>query len=58
MTEDVEFSIDKANFMEILRRAASQERTIIEFQTTETDGVRELDTAMDITDHVSALEDQ
>jgi len=39
--------------MDILQRAASQDRTVIEFQTR--DG--ELH-AMDITDHVEALEDE
>lgn len=48
----------KQNLTEILSHAASQERTVIEFRTTETEqGARHLSHALDITDHVEELED-
>ena len=44
---------DKDKLAEILSHARSQERCVIEFQTTENGVTR----AMDITDHVAALEE-
>lgn len=47
----------KQNLSEILSYAASQERTVIEFRTTETgQGTRHLSHALDITDYVTELE--
>lgn len=55
MTDDeVTFSIDKETLLNILRHAASKDRTIVEF--TREDG--ELKYAKEITEHVEALEDQ
>jgi hypothetical protein len=55
--EEVEFNIDKATLMDILKRAASQPRTVVEFRTQETeDGGRELHNVIDITEHVEKLE--
>jgi len=50
--------LDKDSFLSIMKRAASQERTVIEFRTEKKDGQRVLDRAMDITDHVEVLEDE
>lgn len=48
----------KRDLQEILAHAASQERTVIEFRTTETEsGNRYFSNAMDITEHVGELED-
>ena len=55
--ESVTFGIDKETLLSILRRAASQERTVIEFRTTESDDGRTLDSAMDITEHVEKMEE-
>lgn len=42
---------------EILQHAASQERTVVEFRTSETaDGTRHLSHAIDITEYVATLE--
>lgn len=44
---------------EILAHAASQERTVVEFRTKETEsGRRHLAHAMEITEHVSEMEAQ
>lgn len=44
---------------EILAHAASQERTVIEFRTTETAaGNRHFSNAIDVTEHVSEMEDE
>lgn len=56
--EVVDWEIDKEAFISILRHAAARDRTVIEFRTRERDdGTRVFDTAMDITEHVRALED-
>lgn len=48
----------KKNLSQILSHAASQERTVIEFRTTETaNGQRHLSHALDITEYVDELED-
>jgi len=52
----VTLGIAKDDLLDILRHAASQERTVIEFRTTESDNGRELDQALDITEHVEQLE--
>jgi len=57
MTDEVDFNIDKETLLSILKRAASRERTVVEFQTNERDGERVLDRALDITDHVQSLEE-
>lgn len=57
MSETVTFGIDKQTLLSILQRAASQDRTVIEFRTKERDdGETVLDSAMDITEHVEVLE--
>lgn len=49
----------KQELTEILAYAASQDRTVIEFRTTETaGGKRHLAHALDITEHVSEMEQQ
>lgn len=53
----VRIAFDSEHFADMLAYAASQERTIIEFQTNIVEGERTLDTAMDITNHVKELED-
>jgi hypothetical protein len=55
--ETVSFNIDNETMMDMLKRAASQERTVYEFRTTETEAGRELDTVLDITEHVESLEE-
>lgn len=57
MADEVTLNLDKESFIDILRRAAGRDRTVIEFQTTVEDGQRVLDSALDITDHVESLED-
>jgi hypothetical protein len=54
----VGFGIDKETLLSILQRAASQERTVIEFRTTDDGDDRELETAVEITEHVAELEAQ
>lgn len=54
--ETVKLGIDKQTLLDILKHAASRERTVIEFQTNIVDGERQLDTALEITDHVNELE--
>lgn len=47
----------KQSLKSILARAASQDRTVIEFRTNETEsGGRHLSHAIEITDHVDELE--
>lgn len=58
MTNEVTFSLDKETFLDIIKHAAGQERTVVEFKTRETDNGRELHHAADITDHVVSLENQ
>lgn len=59
MTDPVTFGIDKQTLLSILQRAASQERTVIEFRTKERDdGETVLDSAMDITEHHTKLEEK
>jgi hypothetical protein len=59
MSDDsVILGLDKETFLEIMKTAASQERTIIEFRTAERDGETVLDRAMDITEHVEVLEEE
>lgn len=49
----------KNRLSEILGHAASQERTVIEFRTKETDsGRRYLAHALEITDHVAEMEEE
>jgi broad-specificity NMP kinase len=59
MTDEnkVGFNIDKESLLSILRTAASRERTVVEFQTVERHGERQLDQAIDITEHVKQLEE-
>jgi len=57
-TEQTILGLDKDSFLSIMKRAASQERTVIEFRTEIEGGQRVLDRAMDITDHVEVLEDE
>lgn len=48
----------RENLSQILKHAASQERTVIEFRTTETEaGFKHLSHALDITEYVGKLED-
>lgn len=56
--ESVRLGIDSDTLLDILKVAASRERTVVEFQTHEVDGQRELDFAMDITEHVEQLENE
>jgi len=57
MAEDeVEFNLSKETLLSILKRAASQDRTVVEFRTEVIDGERSLHRALDITDHVESLE--
>jgi hypothetical protein len=50
--------LDKDTFMSVMSRVASQERTVVEFRTTERpDGERVLEHIVEITDHVDTLED-
>jgi len=53
----VTFGIDKETLLSILRRAASQERTVVEFRTEYDGEQRKLSSALEITDHVKTLED-
>jgi hypothetical protein len=53
----VRLGIDKQDVLSILRTAASKERCVIEFRTDMQSGERTLSTAIEITDHVEALED-
>ena len=47
------------NLKQILAHAASQDRTVIEFRTKEAaSGRRHFTSALDITEHVSELENQ
>jgi hypothetical protein len=55
-TEKVTLAIDKETLLDILKHAAGRERTIVEFQTNVVDGERQLDTVLEITDHVNELE--
>lgn len=56
-TDTVALNIDPKQLMSMLRHAASQDRTVIEFRRTEqADGTKALDTALDITEHVKDLE--
>lgn len=55
--ESVAFNITPEQMTEILAEAASKERTVIEFRTREVHGRRELHRAVEITDHVEAMED-
>lgn len=55
--EPVSFNLDRETLLDILKRAASQKRTVVEFRTTEgDDGARELSKVIEITDHVEELE--
>lgn len=56
MTDEVINGLDKETLLSILKKAASQERTVVEFRTVDRDGERVLDRALDITDHVDSLE--
>lgn len=55
-TESVTFNIDKETLLSLLKRAASQERTVLEFRTVETDDGPVLDSVLEITEHVEELE--
>jgi hypothetical protein len=55
--DQVAFNIDPETMMDILRVAASRERTVVEFRTRDGPDGRMLDTVLDITDHVESLED-
>lgn len=58
MSESTELALDQDAFIDILCRAASKDRTVVEFRTTTDDeGNRALDHAMEITDHVTELEE-
>jgi hypothetical protein len=57
-SEPVVWGLDKETFLQMMRHVAAQERTVLEFKTRERDGRRVLDHVMDITEHVSALEEQ
>lgn len=58
MPEPVAFpSETKEALMEILRRAASQDRTVVEFQRTEGENGPVLSHAAEITEHVNKLEE-
>jgi len=56
-TDEAVLNLDKDAFIQILKRAASRERTVVEFRTKEKDEERVLDSAIDITDHVKSLEE-
>ena len=55
-TESVTFNIDKETLLSLLKRAASRERTVLEFRTVETDDGPVLDSVLEITEHVEELE--
>lgn len=56
--DEVAVTLDKANLLEILTYAAGRDRTVIELRTTENaDGERELSHAIDISEHVEAMEE-
>lgn len=57
-SDEVELSLNKSQLLAMLKRAASKKRTVIEFRTVTQNGETKLDSAMDITDHVAALEDK
>lgn len=53
----VSFNLDRETLMEVLKEAASKERTVVEFRTSENEeGERKLDKVMEITEHVEVLE--
>lgn len=55
--DQVAFNLSKENLLSILQTAAGKERCVVEFRTIETeDGGRQLDSATEITEHVSELE--
>lgn len=54
--QSVDFGISKETLLEILRLAASQDRTVVEFHTTGEGENRSLSKVMEITDHVDELE--
>jgi len=54
--EEVTFNIEPSTILSILKRAASKERTVVEFRAEEKDGEMQLSKALDITDHVEVLE--
>jgi len=56
-TEPVTIGLDEQTLLQLLRRASSQERTVLEFQVSETEDGPVLDTILDITDHVESLEE-
>jgi hypothetical protein len=57
-SKPVVWGLDKETFLQIMRHVASQERTVLEFKTKKHDGRRVLNHVLDITEHVSALEEQ
>ena len=57
--ETVAFNIEPGQMAGILAEAASKERTVVEFRTRSTGGGgRELHRAVEITNHVQALENK
>lgn len=56
--ETVAFNISPEKMTAILAEAASKPRTVVEFQTRETEDGRELYQALEITQHVEQMEEQ
>lgn len=54
--KDVMLGFDKETMADILMRAGSQDRTVVEFVTVENDDQRVVDHVKEITEHVAELE--
>ena len=55
--QEVSLNLDKRDLLSILKTAAAKERAVIEFRTEEVNGERQLNHAIEITDHVESLEE-